>query len=267
MISCAERGLSGAPWTFWGFRMHSRLTGASKTRLLACVFLTAAVLLLATTFGSGAAHADTSDTCSDNGPPSGQSFSFTCNFAINRFNLSLTNPAGVFDSLEFSAVPSIAGFSCSGDPADPSLQIFLCSNGTAPAGQPISGTVTLATFPNGGSVPAGTCAPYSVGANGPQNSNSSGTLNGQICSVGSTGGTGGSGTTGGGSGTHACVVPHVVGTTLSRAKGALKAAGCKLGKVRRVKASHRKRGRVLSQSPAAGKHLSAGARVKLAVGR
>ena len=69
--------------------------------------------------------------------------------------------------------------------------------------------------------------------------------------------------------THAarCVVPRLAGRTLASATRALKAAGCRLGRVRRVHARTSRRGLVVSQSPAPGRRLSAGAKVNVSVGR
>ena len=66
--------------------------------------------------------------------------------------------------------------------------------------------------------------------------------------------------------TTSCKVPNVVGKTLAAATRLLHSAHCTLGKVTRVR-SRRPRGRVVSETPAAGKHRSAGARVKLKVSR
>jgi PASTA domain len=64
-----------------------------------------------------------------------------------------------------------------------------------------------------------------------------------------------------------CVVPRVVGKPLTRAWRRLVRAHCHLGKVRRVEAPKRQRGRVLRQRPAAGTRLPSDARVSLTVGR
>jgi hypothetical protein len=66
---------------------------------------------------------------------------------------------------------------------------------------------------------------------------------------------------------HTCVVPHLAGKTLTAAKHRLKAAHCRLGKVKRAHAARKRRGRVLSQSPAPGTHHAAGTRVTVVVGR
>jgi hypothetical protein len=64
-----------------------------------------------------------------------------------------------------------------------------------------------------------------------------------------------------------CVVPKVVGLKLAKAKTKIKKAHCRVGKVTRKHSSKKKRGRVIKQSPKAGKHLPAGTKVKLTVGK
>jgi hypothetical protein len=75
--------------------------------------------------------------------------------------------------------------------------------------------------------------------------------------------------TGGGStpGNPACVVPRLLGKTLAAATKALHAAGCSLGKVRKVRAGRAHRNRVVSQSPAPGTRRRHGAKVNVVVGR
>jgi Divergent InlB B-repeat domain/PASTA domain len=63
-----------------------------------------------------------------------------------------------------------------------------------------------------------------------------------------------------------CLVPKLGGKTLKRAKAALKAAGCSLGKLTRPKRSKGKALRVRSSSPPAGTALAAGAKVGLRLG-
>ena len=65
----------------------------------------------------------------------------------------------------------------------------------------------------------------------------------------------------------ACLVPRVVGERLAKARRALRTAHCGVGKVSRRHATPRRRGRVLSQRPAAGTRLREGAPVALVVGR
>ena len=64
-----------------------------------------------------------------------------------------------------------------------------------------------------------------------------------------------------------CLVPRVVGKRLDKAWHRIAAAHCRLGKVRRVKATRRRRGRVLRQSPAPGTRYRSDTRVDLRVGR
>jgi beta-lactam-binding protein with PASTA domain len=63
-----------------------------------------------------------------------------------------------------------------------------------------------------------------------------------------------------------CVVPKLVGKTLSAAKKALAAASCSVGKVSMVYASAKK-GRVAAQKPKPGTHLRPGAKVALTVSK
>ncbi|HTS73440.1 MAG TPA: PASTA domain-containing protein [Gaiellaceae bacterium] len=64
-----------------------------------------------------------------------------------------------------------------------------------------------------------------------------------------------------------CIVPKVVGLTLSKAKGKIKKAHCRVGKVTKKHSSKKKKGKVIKQSPKAGKHLLAGTKVNLTVGK
>src|SRR5204862_4186859 len=64
-----------------------------------------------------------------------------------------------------------------------------------------------------------------------------------------------------------CVVPKVTGLALKKAKAKIAKAHCRVGKISYAASSKAKKGRVLKQSPKAGKRLSAGARVKLIVGK
>lgn len=65
----------------------------------------------------------------------------------------------------------------------------------------------------------------------------------------------------------ACHVPKVIGKTLAAARRAIVRAGCKVGKVTHKAAVRKKRGRVLSQRPRAGRKEPLGARVKIVVGQ
>ena len=64
-----------------------------------------------------------------------------------------------------------------------------------------------------------------------------------------------------------CVVPKVVGKTLAIAKTRIRHAHCRVGRITRKHSSARKKGRVIAQSPRAGKRLAIGARVNLVVGK
>jgi hypothetical protein len=64
-----------------------------------------------------------------------------------------------------------------------------------------------------------------------------------------------------------CIVPRVVGLKLSKAKSKIKKAHCRVGKITRKHSTKKKRGKVIKQSPKARKHLAAGSKVKLTVGK
>ena len=64
-----------------------------------------------------------------------------------------------------------------------------------------------------------------------------------------------------------CVVPNVVGRKLAAARSAIRARHCRLGRVRHVASSAKKRGKVVRESPRAGKRLGADAKVRLWIGR
>ena len=64
-----------------------------------------------------------------------------------------------------------------------------------------------------------------------------------------------------------CVVPKVVGLKLAKAKTKIKKAHCRVGKITKKHSSKKKKGKVIKQSPRAGKHLKAGSKVKLTVGK
>lgn len=64
-----------------------------------------------------------------------------------------------------------------------------------------------------------------------------------------------------------CAVPNLKGMTLAQAESALTAAHCTLGKVKKKKVKKGKSGVVLSQSPAAGQTLAAGAIVDVTVSK
>jgi hypothetical protein len=62
-----------------------------------------------------------------------------------------------------------------------------------------------------------------------------------------------------------CVVPHLRGKTLAAAKRAILRARCSVGRVKKAHSSHVKKGRVISQSLAAGKSRPKGTKVSLVV--
>ncbi len=67
-----------------------------------------------------------------------------------------------------------------------------------------------------------------------------------------------------------CVVPRLVGLSLALAKDELASSysKCRLGRVTKVPAKSKKwRRRIVSQRPAPGKHLPAGARINVKVGK
>jgi beta-lactam-binding protein with PASTA domain len=63
-----------------------------------------------------------------------------------------------------------------------------------------------------------------------------------------------------------CKVPRVIGKGLTKARTAIRAANCSVGRVRRVQ-SKRTRGHVVRQSPLAGRRLAVGSKVNLFVSR
>ena len=63
-----------------------------------------------------------------------------------------------------------------------------------------------------------------------------------------------------------CVVPKVIGKTLSSARTTLTAASCSVGKITRVSARGKK-GRVVAQHPKPGAHLKHGAKVALTLSK
>jgi len=64
----------------------------------------------------------------------------------------------------------------------------------------------------------------------------------------------------------ACIVPKLVGKTLKAAKRRLGSAGCKLGKVTKVRAAASKTGKVVKQTPKAGRILAPESKVRVRVG-
>ena len=63
-----------------------------------------------------------------------------------------------------------------------------------------------------------------------------------------------------------CVVPALRGLTLVAVQRSLARAHCRLGTITRVRSRAALRGRVVSQQPAPGRHLAAGAKVSVTVG-
>jgi beta-lactam-binding protein with PASTA domain len=64
-----------------------------------------------------------------------------------------------------------------------------------------------------------------------------------------------------------CVVPNVKGKTLTVAKRKIAAAHCRTGRVTRAKSKTVPKGKVISQTPRAGKRLAKGSKVNLVVSR
>lgn len=65
----------------------------------------------------------------------------------------------------------------------------------------------------------------------------------------------------------ACVVPSIKNRTLKVAKRQLRSRSCKLGRVKKVEASAKKKGKILKQTPRPGKILAPGARVRVNLGK
>lgn len=64
-----------------------------------------------------------------------------------------------------------------------------------------------------------------------------------------------------------CLVPNVVGKKLAKARASIKKRHCKVGHVRYVKSTKKKKGKVMRESPGPGKRLGNSAKIKLWVGR
>jgi beta-lactam-binding protein with PASTA domain len=62
-------------------------------------------------------------------------------------------------------------------------------------------------------------------------------------------------------------VPRVVGQKLVKARRKIAHAHCRIGKIAKKRSSLAKKGRVLAQSPKAGRTLRNGARINLTVGK
>jgi beta-lactam-binding protein with PASTA domain len=63
------------------------------------------------------------------------------------------------------------------------------------------------------------------------------------------------------------VVPNVIGMKLVPARAKIKSRKCRLGKLTYVKSTARKKGRVLKESPKAGRRLGSNAKVNLTLGK
>jgi len=64
-----------------------------------------------------------------------------------------------------------------------------------------------------------------------------------------------------------CLVPKVVGKALGTAKTRIRRGHCRVGKITRKHSSARLKGKVIKQSPRAGRRLANGAKVNLVVGK
>jgi hypothetical protein len=64
----------------------------------------------------------------------------------------------------------------------------------------------------------------------------------------------------------ACKVPKVIGKSLAKAKTAIKKAHCKVGKISHKASSKKQKGKVIGQTPKAGKRLKNGAKVNVTLG-
>jgi hypothetical protein len=64
-----------------------------------------------------------------------------------------------------------------------------------------------------------------------------------------------------------CVVPKVVGLTLPKARKKIVAAHCEVGKITRKHSTKKKKGRVIAESPKAGKHVDLFSKIRLTVGK
>jgi hypothetical protein len=74
-------------------------------------------------------------------------------------------------------------------------------------------------------------------------------------------------TSGGTGGTAKCVVPKLKGKTLASAEKAIVKAHCAVGKIKKARSSHVKKGSVVSQGTGAGKSLPNGTKVGLVVSK
>jgi beta-lactam-binding protein with PASTA domain len=63
------------------------------------------------------------------------------------------------------------------------------------------------------------------------------------------------------------VVPNVIGMKLVKARAKVTSRKCRLGKLTYVKSTKKKKGRVLKESPKAGRRLGTNAKVSLTLGK
>jgi beta-lactam-binding protein with PASTA domain len=64
-----------------------------------------------------------------------------------------------------------------------------------------------------------------------------------------------------------CRVPRVIGLRLPRARTRIRRANCRIGRIRRVRTRPRLVGRIVAQSPRAGRRRARGAKMTLVFGR
>jgi subtilisin family serine protease len=64
-----------------------------------------------------------------------------------------------------------------------------------------------------------------------------------------------------------CVVPNVIGSKLGTATARIRARHCRVGTLTYIKSTKKKKGKVISESPKAGKHLGNNAKVNLWLGK
>jgi beta-lactam-binding protein with PASTA domain len=62
------------------------------------------------------------------------------------------------------------------------------------------------------------------------------------------------------------VVPNVIGMRLAKARAKITSRKCRLGKLTYVKSTRKKKGRVLKETPKAGRRLGTNAKVALTIG-
>jgi beta-lactam-binding protein with PASTA domain len=62
-------------------------------------------------------------------------------------------------------------------------------------------------------------------------------------------------------------VPNVIGSKLGTATARIRARHCRVGTLTYIKSTKKKKGKVISESPKAGKHLGNNAKVNLWLGK